>query len=179
MDERDGGLHPAWWTLILVVVFVAAILLTYALFMGTLRSVVPVTLTSDRSGLVMETNAKVKLRGVQVGRVAAITGGREPVSLKLEIDSDKIKYIPANVEAQIRATTVFGAKFVDLIYPNQPQPAAAGGRRGASGRATSPARSTPSSRTWSSVLDQVDPAKLNSTLSALAEGLRGQGRAAR
>ena len=122
MDDRDAGLHPAWWTLILLVVFAVLLWLTYALFIGTLRSVVPVTLTSDRSGLVMETNAKVKLRGVQVGRVAAIKGGTEPVALRLEIDSDKVKYIPANVEAQIRATTVFGAKFVDLIYPSDPSP---------------------------------------------------------
>ena len=39
------------------------------LFAGTLRSFVPVTLTSDRAGLVMETGAKVKMRGVEVGRV--------------------------------------------------------------------------------------------------------------
>ena len=43
-----------------------------ALFAGTFTSYVPVTLTSDRSGLVMETNAKVKMRGVQVGRVSQI-----------------------------------------------------------------------------------------------------------
>ena len=33
------------------------------------------TLTSDRAGLVMESGAKVKMRGVQVGRVEAISGG--------------------------------------------------------------------------------------------------------
>ena len=46
---------------------------------------------------------------------------RQPVALKLEIDKDKIKFIPANIEGQIRATTVFGAKFVDLVYPEDPQ----------------------------------------------------------
>src|SRR5436190_23388677 len=120
MDTDEGGMHPAWHALILLVVFSILIWLSYALFAGTLRSSVPVTLTSDRAGLVMETNAKVKLRGVQVGRVSAIAGGKEPVVLKLEIDKDQIKYIPANVEAQIRATTVFGAKFVDLVYPDDP-----------------------------------------------------------
>src|SRR5439155_27039188 len=100
MDSDDSGLHPGWFTLILVVVSAVLIWLTYALFAGTLKKEVPVTLTSDRAGLVMETNAKVKLRGVQVGRVAAITGGREPVVLKLDIDPDQIKYIPANIEAQ-------------------------------------------------------------------------------
>src|ERR1700754_1138069 len=120
MDTDDEGLHPAWHALILVVIFALLIWLTYALFTGTLKKVVPVTLTSDRAGLVMETNAKVKLRGVQVGRVSEITGGKEPVVLNLAIDPDKIKFIPANVEAKIRATTVFGAKFVDLIYPDNP-----------------------------------------------------------
>lgn len=128
MDLEDEGLHPAWWTLILAVIVAVAIWLTYALFVGSFRRTETVTLTSDRAGLVMETDAKVKLRGVQVGRVSAIQGGKEPVALKLEIDTDKLEFIPSNIEAQIRATTVFGAKFVDLIYPSDPssQPLAAG-----------------------------------------------------
>ena len=98
-------------------------MLTAALFTGTFQSYVPVTLTSDRAGLVMESGAKVKMRGVQVGRVAAITGGsrpRQPASSR-SIPT-RSAYIPANVQAQIRATTVFGAKYVDLIYPERPQP---------------------------------------------------------
>src|SRR6201999_1383454 len=121
--RKGEGLHPGWWTLILLVLVIASIWLTYALFTGTLKSTVPVTLTSDRSGLVMDSNAKVKLRGVQVGRVASVSGGSDgpaAVSLKLEIDPDQISHIPANVEAQIRATTIFGAKFVDLVYPSDP-----------------------------------------------------------
>jgi phospholipid/cholesterol/gamma-HCH transport system substrate-binding protein len=174
MDHDDSGLHPGWHTLILVVIFAILIWLTYALFAGTLRSEVPVTLTSDRAGLVMETNAKVKLRGMQVGRVAAITGGKEPVVLKLEIDKDQIKYIPANVEAQIRATTVFGAKFVDLVYPDDPS-----SQRLAAGQVLKSRNvSTEVNTVFQNVvavLNQIDTAKLNSTLSALAEGVRGQG----
>jgi phospholipid/cholesterol/gamma-HCH transport system substrate-binding protein len=174
MDDREEGLHPGWATLILVLVLAAAIWLTYALFTGTFRRSVPVTLTSDRAGLVMETNAKVKLRGVQVGRVAAISGGREPVVLKLEINRDQLDNIPANVEAQIRATTVFGAKFVDLVYPSDPS-----SQRLAAGQVLSSRNvSTEVNTVFENVvlvLDTIDPAKLNSTLSALAEGVRGQG----
>jgi phospholipid/cholesterol/gamma-HCH transport system substrate-binding protein len=174
MDSDDTGLHPGWHTLILVLVFAVLIWLSYALFAGTLRPEVPVTLTSDRAGLVMETNAKVKLRGVQVGRVAAISGGRDPVVLKLQIDPDQIPYIPANVEAQIRATTVFGAKFVDLVYPDDPSP-----QRLAEGQVLKSRNvSTEVNTVFQNVVDvlnQVDTAKLNSTLSALAEGVRGQG----
>lgn len=174
MDHDDEGLHPGWYALILVVVFALLVWLTYAMFTGSLRSKVPVTLTSDRAGLVMETNAKVKLRGVQVGRVSQITGGREPVVLKLEIDSDQLKYIPSNVEAQIRATTIFGAKFVDLVYPSDPsaQPLEAG-QVIKSRNVTTEVNTV--FQNVVAVLDMIDPAKLNSTLSALAEGVRGQG----
>ncbi|MDY6997316.1 MAG: MCE family protein [Actinomycetota bacterium] len=173
----DEGLKPGWWTLILVALFAAAIWLTWALFTGSLRATTPVTLTSDRAGLVMETNADVKLRGVQVGRVAEIgvTGSPEsPVALKLEIDDDQLQYIPANVEAQIRATTVFGAKFVDLVMPQDP--AAARLEPGAvlvSRNVTTEVNTV--FENLVAVLDQVDVAKLNSTLSALADGVRGQG----
>ena len=177
MDSDEHGLHPGWYTLILVVVFAVLIWLSYALFAGTLRPEVPVTLTSDRAGLVMETNAKVKLRGVQVGRVAAIGVGGEgaaPVSLKLQIDPDQIKYIPANVEAQIRATTVFGAKFVDLVYPDDPSPQRLAENQVLKSRNVSTEVNTVFQNVVS-VLNQIDTAKLNATLSALAEGVRGQG----
>lgn len=175
MDTDDSGLHPGWHTLILVVVFAVVIWLAYALFAGTLNNEVPVTLTADRAGLVMETNAKVKLRGVQVGRVASITGGKEPVALKLEIDADQIKYIPANVEAQIRATTAFGAKFVDLVYPDDPSPQRLAAGQVLKSRNVSTEVNTVFENVVS-VLKQIDTVKLNSTLSALAEGVRGQGK---
>ncbi len=173
MDGREEGLHPAWWTLILAVVTIAALWLTYSLFVGSFKKTETVTLTSERSGLVMETNAKVKLRGVQVGRVASIQGGSQPVALKLEIDKDKIGFIPANVEAQIRATTVFGAKFVDLVYPSDPSGRLQAGQVIKSRNVTAEANTV--FQNVVDVLEQIDPAKLNSTLSALAEGVRGQG----
>ena len=173
MDTHDEGLHPAWYTLILLVVMAVILWLTYSLFFGTFTSHETVTLTSDRAGLVMETNSKVKLRGVQVGRVSAIEGGSEPVELKLEIDKDKIGFIPGNVEAQIRATTVFGAKYVDLIYPSDPQGTLRGGQVIQSRNVTVEANTV--FQNVVAIIDRVDVAKLNSTLSALADGVRGLG----
>jgi phospholipid/cholesterol/gamma-HCH transport system substrate-binding protein len=173
-DRRDGGLHPAWWTLILLVVLAAIIFVTSSLFAGTFTSYVPVTLTSDRAGLVMESGGKVKLRGVEVGKVSQINGGNGAVSLALDIYPDQIKYIPANVSARIRATTAFGAKYVDLIYPDDPSPA----RLSAGTVIQSENVSTEVNTVFqnlTNVLHKIDPAKLNSVLTALAEGLRGQG----
>lgn len=173
MDDHDEGLHPAWYTLILLVIIAVALWLTFSLFFGTFKSHETVTLTSDRAGLVMETNSKVKLRGVQVGRVSAIEGGSEPVALKLEIDKDKIDHIPGNVEAQIRATTVFGAKYVDLIYPADPMGQLQAGQTIRSRNVTVEANTV--FQNVVALIDRVDVAKLNSTLSALADGVRGLG----
>ena len=167
-------LHHGWWTLILFAVLAAFIFVTSAMFAGTFRSSVPVTLMSPRAGLVMEPGGKVKLRGVQVGRVSAITGGNGSASLNLEIDPDQVKYIPANVQARIRATTAFGAKYVDLIYPDNPSSQ----RLRAGTVIESQNVSTEVNTVFQNlvgVLHQVDPAKLNAVLTALSEGLRGQG----
>ena len=110
--KRRAGQHripTAWWTLILLAAVAVFLFVTTTAFAGTFRSYVPVTLASDRAGLVLETNAKVMLRGVQVGRVSQIGGGKNQASLRLEIDPDQVRYIPANVQAQINATTAFGA----------------------------------------------------------------------
>jgi phospholipid/cholesterol/gamma-HCH transport system substrate-binding protein len=173
VDERDSRLHPAWWTAILLAVILAVLFVTLTSFAGTFRSYVPVTLTSDRSGLVMEPGGKVKLRGVQVGRVENIASGTNAVSLKLEIDPDQVQHIPANVGARIRATTAFGAKYVDLIYPENPVSA-----RLASGAVIKSENVNTEVNTvfqnLVGVLNQIDPAKLNGVLSALGDGLRGQ-----
>lgn len=147
---------------------------TMAAFSGAYRAVVPVTLTSDRAGLELETNAKVLLRGVQVGQVKQIGGGTNGASLRLEIDPDQVRYIPANVQAEIKATTAFGAKFVDLVYPQNPSAA-----RLASGAVLhSKNVSTEVNTVFENVVDLlkvVDPLKLNAVLTAVADGVRGQG----
>ena len=122
MAGRAGEQRLAnrWWTLILLATVGVLGFVTTTAFLGTFRSSVPVTVTSDRSGLVLETGAKVKLRGVDVGHVAAIGHADRAARLTLEIDTDQIRHIPANVEPRINVTTIFGAKFVDLVYPRFP-----------------------------------------------------------
>ncbi|MBO0865162.1 MAG: MCE family protein, partial [Mycobacterium sp.] len=177
MTKRRAGEHriaTAWWTLILFVSIGVFLFVTLGAFSGVGRSYVPVTLTSDRAGLVLETNAKVMLRGVQVGRVSQIAPGKNMASLRLEIDPDEIRYIPANVQAQINATSAFGAKFVELVSPQNPSPA----RLAAGAVLHSKNVSTEINTVFENVVDllnMVDPLKLNAVLSAVAEGVRGQG----
>ncbi len=162
------------YALCLVAAVVVLVVVCSMLFVGAHRSYTPVTLMSDRTGLVMEQGAKVKLRGVVVGQVGQIAGGKEPVSLRLEITPDQLRHIPANVEAEIKATTAFGAKYVNLVIPDDP--AAETLTEGAILKSRNV--STEVNTVFQNlvgVLDQVDVSKLNATLSALADGLRGQG----
>ena len=174
LRHGESRIRPAWWTVILVVTIIGLVIVSTTLFAGTFKSYVPVTVMSDRAGLVMESGAKVKMRGVEVGRVAGIEGGQGPVRLKLDIDPDQIKYIPANVEAEIKTTTAFGAKFVDLLYPAHPD-----SKRLAKGAVLWSRNVTTEANTTFenlvALLKKVDVSKLNAILNALAEGVRGQG----
>lgn len=176
MEPRPGEQRVAnvWWALMLVTVIAAFVFVTVATFQGSFRSYVPVTLTSDRSGLVLDTGAAVKLRGVDVGRVGQIDGGDGKARLKLEINPDQIRYIPANVSPKIAVTTVFGAKFVDLVYPRDPSPQRL--TAGAVLRSTNV--TTEVNTVFQNVVDllkMVDPLKLNAVLTAVADAVRGRG----
>ncbi|HEY0226551.1 MAG TPA: MCE family protein, partial [Mycobacterium sp.] len=148
--------------------------LVASLFSGAFLSYVPVTLKADRSGLVMDPGAKVKMRGIEIGKVGAITDARQSVKLTLEIDPQQMKYIPANVAARIASTTIFGAKYVEFIYPSEPS-----SRRLSAGAVLRSENIATEVNTvfqnLVGVIKQVDPAELNAILSALAEGVRGQG----
>jgi phospholipid/cholesterol/gamma-HCH transport system substrate-binding protein len=173
--QREAGLPPALWTFILLGTVIGLILLTVGAFNRDLRPYAKVTLASDRSGLVMDPGAKVKLRGVQIGRVAAIQPG-DPVKLQLELYPEQLKYIPANVTGKITATTAFGAKYVDLLTPSDPSP-----KRLAAGAVVRATNVTVEVNTvfqnLVGVLNQIDTSKLNAVLSALGEGFRGKGEA--
>jgi hypothetical protein len=105
---------------ILITTLAAIIASSYASFLRLFNPYVPVTLTSDRAGLVMESGAKVKFRGVQVRQVDSVNGGRGSVSLRLQLDPDAVKYVPANVDAKTLASTAFGARYLDLTSSSNP-----------------------------------------------------------
>lgn len=176
MQQRPGSKRiPAeWLAVLLVVLVVAAASVSMGAFNRSFSSTVPVTLVSDRAGLIMDPYAKVKFRGVPVGRVATVASGTNNVSLQIDLDPDQLKYIPANIEARIDATTLFGAKFVDLVYPDNPSP-----HRLAAGAVLHSQNVAIEVNTvfqnLVALIKKIDPAKLNSVLSAIADGVGGQG----
>jgi len=173
--RQQRRIHPGWWALLLVVAIIGSIPLIVMTFKRDFTSYAKVTLVSDRAGLVMDANSIVKYRGVEVGRVASIQP-KDGATLHLEVQTSQLRYIPANVEAQISAPTVFGAKYVDLRPPSEPSR-----KRLASGAVLSTNKVSIEANTVLKdvvgVLNQIDPAKINAVIAALAEGLRGKGEA--
>lgn len=173
-DRRD-------WTrplagLLCVVVIAAILAVAVVSFNGGLSQGVRVTVMTPRAGLVMNPDAKVKLLGVQVGKVDSIEQqANGQAALHLSIDSSKLGLIPDNVLVDIASTTVFGAKFVQLVLP--PQPSADTIRPGqvlAAERVTVEINTVFEQLT--SVLGQIEPIKLNEALGAISRAISGRGK---
>ncbi|MFC7676402.1 MCE family protein [Mycolicibacterium sp. GCM10028919] len=159
---------------ILAAVLVAAVAFTYLSYSAAFTSVDKVTVTSERAGLVMETGAKVKYRGIQIGKVETIQYAGNQAKLTLAIDSSQMRYVPSNAQVKIGGTTVFGAKSVEFLEPADPTGDSL--RPGAAVSAENVQLEVNTLfQTLSDVLKKVDPINLNATITALGEGLRGNG----
>ncbi|CAN3126445.1 MCE family protein [Mycobacterium sp. smrl_JER01] len=164
--------------LVLAILSIVAVVLVYLQFRGDFLSRTQLTMISARSGLSMDPGAKVTYNGVQIGRVGNVEeaniDGEPRAKIILEVDPKYLNLIPRNVQADISATTVFGNKYVSFSSPQDPE----------SARITSSDVIDVTSVTTEfntlfetvvSLADQVDPIKLNQTLTATAQALDGLG----
>ncbi|BBY33102.1 MCE-family protein Mce4A [Mycolicibacter minnesotensis] len=159
---------------ILGAILLAATVFTYMSYVSVFSSTDKVTVTSPRAGLVMEQDAKVKYRGIQVGKVKSIAYQGDQAKLSLAIDSAAMHQIPSNAAVHIAGNTIFGAKSVEFIPP--PVPSGAALRNGANVPASHVQLEVNTLfQKLTDVLDKIDPVQLNGSVSALAEGLRGNG----
>ena len=158
-----------------VLTLVTVVAVAIGLFRGGFGTTVPVTVVADRAGLVMNPEAKVKMRGVQVGQVESIeTRSDGTAVLHLAMDPEQLSDIPGNVTVDISSSTVFGAKSVELVAPAAPSSTPL-----VKGQQLDAQRVTVETNTLfqqlTSVLKAVDPVKLNETLGALSGALKGRG----
>jgi len=153
----------------------AIVAVAVGLFQGSFTRSVPVTVLSSRAGLVMNPDAKVKLHGVQVGKVDSIESRPDGQAvLHLAMYPSEMHLIPANVLVDLTPPTVFGAKFVELVPPAEPSAQALH-----AGQVLNSQHVTVEANTvfkqLTSVLNTLDPAKLNETLGAVSQALSGRG----
>ncbi|OBI58980.1 MCE-family protein MCE1A, partial [Mycolicibacterium fortuitum] len=145
---------------------------------GSFEEKTQLTVLSGRAGLSMDPGSKVTFNGVPIGRLASIdvvtVDDNPEAKLILDVKPQYLKLIPENVTAELRATTVFGNKYISFLSPSNP----------------SPERISPSTpiraqgvttefntlfETITAISEQIDPIKLNQTLTATAQALDGLG----
>jgi phospholipid/cholesterol/gamma-HCH transport system substrate-binding protein len=161
--------------LVTVAVIAAIVVVAVGLFQGSFTTSAPVTVLSPRAGLVMNPDAKVEMRGVQVGRVDSIESrSNGQAVLHLAMNPSQMHLIPANVLVNVTAPTVFGAKFVDLVPPAEPSAQSLHAGQVLDSQHVTVEINTIFQR-MTGVFDNIDPAKLNQTFGALARALSGKG----
>ncbi|QQK52112.1 MCE family protein [Mycobacterium avium subsp. paratuberculosis] len=164
--------------LAILVVGALALALIYGQFRGAFTPKTSLTMLASRAGLVMDPGSKVTYNGVEIGRVGTISetvrDGKPAAKFTLEVYPRYLKLIPSNVNADIKATTVFGGKYVSLTTPANPSPQKITPHTIIDARSVTTEINT-LFQTITSIAEKVDPVKLNLTLSAAAQSLSGLG----
>ncbi|ASR03100.1 mce related protein [Gordonia rubripertincta] len=175
-SERSHYSEPPYKTAgaILLIILIALVAVSLVSFRGGFTEAIPVVVESDRSGLVMDVGSKVKYHGLQIGTVKKVSLHDDRAVLEVGIDPAKIGRVPDNVTAIIEPTTVFGAKYVEFAAPSTASTRQlAAGARIQSTNVTNEINTVFENLT--SLLEKVDPAKVNGLLGGLAQGLQGRG----
>ena len=159
---------------VLAALIAACALFTYLSYTAAFTPTATVTVTSERAGLVMERDAKVKFLGVQIGKVATIAYDGDHARLTLAIRRDQLGYVPSNAIVRIASSTVFGAKSVEFLLPQDPAPTTLTPDAQLQASSVSVEDNT-LFETLVDTLHKIDPVQLNTTMTALGDALRDNG----
>lgn len=133
----------------------------------------PASAVFGKCGQGLHEGGDVKTRGVLIGRINGIELlDNGDCSVSLALFPDKVKRIPHNVGAQVRAKTIFGEKWVELLYPDDPdtEPIEPGQEIA---ETIDPLEIETILNTALPILDAIDPEHLAGLLDALAGGFVG------
>ncbi|WP_055399321.1 MULTISPECIES: MCE family protein [unclassified Mycobacterium] len=171
---------PPYRTAALAFLVVAAVVLGFVWlqFRGQLSPVTRLTMLAPRAGLVMDPGSKVTYNGVEIGRVATISeterDGVPAAKFVMNVNPKWIELIPANVDANIKATTLFGNKYVSLTSPKNPTLQRITSDHVIDARSVTTEFNT-LFETLTTITEKLDPVKVNLTLAAAAQALTGLG----
>jgi phospholipid/cholesterol/gamma-HCH transport system substrate-binding protein len=160
----------------LMTVVALLIALSIALYLKVFKPAVMITLRAEQAGLQLARYGDVRLNGVLVGQVRGIDQDGDEAVIEVALEPASAETIPANVEATILPTTLFGQKYIALSGPRKPS------QTPIEDGAVIPAERVKTSVELNRVLNQlfpllrtIRPADLNATLNALATALGGRG----
>ncbi|MFO7191195.1 MULTISPECIES: MCE family protein [Thermocrispum] len=158
-----------------IVIVLGLVGLSVASQQHAFRDVVTVKLETDKVGNQLAVKSDVKARGVFVGHVAKITPTPDGAVLDLALDPEYAAQLPKNATARIMPKTLFGERYVQLSFPSLDGPKMSEGDVITQDRSSAALELAQSFDKLLPVLRAVQPQKLNSTLTAIANALEGRG----
>jgi phospholipid/cholesterol/gamma-HCH transport system substrate-binding protein len=162
--------------LLLIAIVVSVGGIAAAAYNHAFTSSIPVTLQASRAGLQMHAGNRVQIRGVDLGLVDEVNLNPDQtgVTIVMRLNPKLAEQVPVNVTASLDQLTAFGNKTVQLSFPTNPvtQTLRAGSVINAQHVTTEVNNAFDQLVT---VLNEVQPAKLNATLGAFAQTLQGRG----
>ena len=160
---------------ILALTAAIALTLIWFQFRGSFRTSTELYVLASRAGLSLDPGSKVTYNGVPIGRLRAldvvpVEAVRSAARLVLVIDPKYLNTLPRNVDVRLQATTAFGNKYVAFTSPTAPSPQRlrAGDQINAVGVTT---EFNTLFETITALSEQIDPVKVNTTLTAAAQAL--------
>jgi virulence factor Mce-like protein len=160
-------------TLVLIAGLIAMCL---AFFEQAFTSTAEVTVHISEAGQQLLPGSDVKVRGIDVGSVSSITSDGNGADIDMHLKPGMLKDLPTNVMARLVPKTLFGEKYVDLVLPSHPATTHL-----VSGSVIPEDRTKPALEIDQAlndllpVLRDVQPAKLDETLTAISSALQGRG----
>ncbi|WP_280832670.1 MCE family protein [Mycolicibacterium frederiksbergense] len=162
----------------MIIAMVAVLTLTWMQFRGAFEEKTQLTVLANRSGLSMDPGSKVTFNGVPIGRLTAVdvveVDGNPEAKLTLDVKPKYLKLLPENVVAELKATTVFGNKYISFLSPENPSPQRVSPATPIRAQGVTTEFNT-LFETITAISAQIDPIKLNQTLTATAQALDGLG----
>src|SRR3954451_17202373 len=163
--------------LVFLVVLAMLIGLSVALYTKAFTPVTMVDLKADRIGNQLTVHGDVKLRGLRVGEVRSVASTGDGATIRIALDKDMARLVPADVSARLLPKTLFGEKEVNLVLPPD----------SSSSRPIHAGDVIPQDRTATAIetervlndflplLQSLKPADLSLALNAVSSTLRGRG----
>lgn len=180
--DNDAGQLRKLFVAGVVLIAGAALLigLSIAIYAKAFTTFTTVTLEADRAGLQLPKNGDVRYNGVLVGQIRDIGQKGDHAVIKLGLQPESARQIPADVEASIMPTTLFGQKYVALVAAGTAADDTEGLKDGTVIPPDRVHTTVELGRVLSRLfplLEAVRPADLSATLNALASALNGRGEA--
>lgn len=162
--------------LLLIVVLVAGVALSIAIYNKSFTTFVNVKLRAGEIGNQLTRRSDVKVRGLIVGEVRETSATPTGSELSLALNPESAELIPKNATARFLPKTLFGERYVALQIPPDPaEQSVSDGDLIPQDRTENAIMVQDALKSLMPVLQAVQPQKLSSTLSAISNSLQGRG----